>query len=77
VEFFVSDDGIKFEPAGSIENTMPIDQWDAFQRDFAADFKPREARYVRVIAHSMGITPGSHPGAGRPPYMHIDEIVVE
>jgi hypothetical protein len=77
VEFFVSDDGVKFESAGSIENTMPIDQWDAFQRDFTADFKPREARYVRVIARSMGITPGSHPGAGRPPYMHIDEIVVE
>lgn len=77
VEFFVSDDGVKFELAGSIENTMPIDQWDAFQRDFIADFKPRVARYIRVVAHSMGTTPGSHPGAGRPAYMHIDEIVVE
>jgi hypothetical protein len=77
VEFLVSDDGVKFELVGVKENTMPIDQWDAFQRDFIADFKPREARYIRVTAHSMGITPGSHPGAGRPPYMHIDEIVVE
>jgi len=77
VEFFVSDDGVNFELVGSTENTMPIDQWDAFQRDFIADFKSRETRYVRVVAHSMGITPGSHPGAGRPPYMHIDEIVVE
>lgn len=77
VEFFVSDDGVKYDLVGTTENTMPIDQWDSFQRDFIADFKPREARYVRVVAHSMGITPGSHPGAGRPPYMHIDEIVVE
>ena len=77
VEFMVSDDGVKFELKGSTENTMPIDQWDAFQRDFTADFKPVEARYIRVIAHSMGTTPGSHPGAGRSPYMHIDEIVVE
>jgi hexosaminidase len=77
VEFFVSDDGVKFELVGITENTMPIDQWDAFQRDFIADFKSRETRYVRVVAHSLGITPGSHPGAGRPPYMHVDEIVVE
>jgi hexosaminidase len=77
VEFFVSSDGKKFEPVSTVENTMPIDQWDSFERDFIGDFKPREARYVRVIAKSMGNTPGEHPGAGRPARMHIDEIVVE
>jgi hypothetical protein len=61
----------------TVENTLPIDQWDSFQRDFIADFKPREARYVRVVAYSIGNTPGEHPGAGQPARMHIDEIVVE
>jgi hypothetical protein len=32
---------------------------------------------VKVIAHSIGNTPGWHPGAGRPAQMRVDEIVVE
>ena len=77
VEFFVSSDGKKFELVGTVNNTLPIDQWDSFQRDFIADFPPKEARFVKVVAHSIGITPETHPGAGRPAHMHIDEIVVE
>ncbi|HUX94923.1 MAG TPA: DUF4838 domain-containing protein [Bacteroidales bacterium] len=77
VEFYVSNDGKKFELVSSVQNTLPIDQWDTFQRDFIADFMPREVRYVRVVAHSIGNTPGEHPGAGRPARTHIDEIVVE
>jgi hypothetical protein len=77
VEFYVSDDGKKFDLVSTVNNTLPIDQWDSFQRDFIADFMPREARYVRVVARTIGNTPGEHPGAGRPANMHIDEIVVE
>ncbi len=58
-------------------NTLPIDQYDSFQRDFIIDFKPLDARYIRVVAHTIGNTPESHPGAGQPARMHIDEIVVE
>ncbi len=77
VEFFVSPDGKKFELVGTVKTTLPIDQWDSFQRDFIVDFPPKEARFVKVVAHSIGITPETHPGAGRPAHMHIDEIVVE
>ena len=77
VDFLVSADGKEFEPVGSVKNTLPIDQYDSYQRDFIADFKPHEARYVRVVAHTIGNTPESHPGAGQPARMHIDEIVVE
>jgi hypothetical protein len=34
------------------------------------------ARYVKVKAHTIGNTPGQHPGAGRPANMLVDEIVV-
>jgi len=77
VEFFVSDDGKKFDLVSTVDNTLPIDQWDSFQRDFIADFMPRDARYVRVVAYTIGNTPGEHPGAGQPARMHVDEIVVE
>jgi hypothetical protein len=77
VDYFTSTDGKTFEPAGSIVNTLPIDQYGGFLREFNVEFAPRPARYIKIWAHSMGNTPGWHPGAGRPARMLIDEIVVE
>jgi len=77
VEYSVSLDGQNFELVGNVPNTLPIDQYGGQQRDFIAEFEPREARYVKVKAHSMGNTPDWHPGAGRPARMLVDEIVVE
>ncbi len=77
VEYFVSLDGKKFDRVGVIDNTLPIDQYGGRVRDFIAEFEPRDARYIQVKAHSIGNTPGWHPGAGRPANITIDEIVVE
>jgi hexosaminidase len=77
VEYFTSIDGKKFDRVGRIQNTLPIDQYGGYLREFNAEFPARQARYVKVHAHSMGNTPASHPGAGRPANMLIDEIVVE
>ena len=77
VDFFVSADGKKYDQTGSVINTLPIDQYDSFQRDFIVDFEPRDARFIRVVAQTIGNTPESHPGAGQPARMHVDEIVVE
>ena len=77
VAYFVSMDGKNFEQVGVVVNTLPIDQYGGQQRDFIAEFEPRNARYVKVIAHTIGDTPDWHPGAGRPANMLIDEIVVE
>jgi len=77
VKYFISEDGKTFNPVGTIENTLPIDQYDSFLRDFIVDFPPADVRYVRVVAHTIGNTPESHPGAGQAAWMHIDEIVVE
>ena len=77
VDFFVSMDGSSFGLVGSASHTLPIDQYGAIQRDFVAEFEPREARFVRMTAHSIGNTPDTHPGAGRPARMLVDEVVVE
>jgi hypothetical protein len=77
VEYFVSEDGKNFVMAGAVKNTLPIDQYGGQQRDFIAEFEPRMARYVKVIAHTIGNTPEWHPGAGRPANILVDEIVVE
>jgi hypothetical protein len=77
VEFYISDNGNNYKMVGAVDNTLPIDQYDSFLKDFMADFKPADARFVRVVAKTLGNTPESHPGAGQPAWMHIDEIVVE
>lgn len=77
VEFFVSEGGKKFNLVGSVDNTLPIDQYDFLQKDFITDFKPTDCRFVRVVAHTIGNTPEAHPGAGQAALMTIDEIVVE
>jgi hexosaminidase len=77
VEYFVSDDGQHFDLIGTVNNSLPIDQYGGQQRDFIAEFESRPARFVKVKAHTIGNTPEWHPGAGRPARMLIDEIVVE
>lgn len=77
VDFLISTDGETFNNVGTVNSTLPIDQYDSYQRDFIVDFPVRDARFVRVIAHTTGNTPEWHPGAGQPARMHIDEIVVE
>lgn len=77
VEYFTSLDGKKFDLAGTVENTLPIDQYGGQQRDFILEFAPRKARYVKVKAYTIGNTPAWHPGGGRAANMLVDEIVVE
>ncbi len=77
VEYYTSVDGKKFELVDNIKNTLPIDQYGGYLREFNTEFTSRDARYIKIRAVSMGNTPGWHPGAGRPANMLIDEIVVE
>jgi hypothetical protein len=44
VEYFVSQDGQHFDLVGSVNNTLPIDQYGGQQRDFISEFAPRNAR---------------------------------
>ena len=41
VEYFISQDGMQFELVGSVDNTLPIDQYGGQQRDFISEFEPR------------------------------------
>lgn len=77
VEYWISTDGERFDQVGDVGHDLPLDTEGAQMRDFIAEFAPREARYVRVKAHTIGNMPDWHPGAGRPARMLVDEIVVE
>ena len=77
VEYFISMDGKNYQRVGDNTLLLPIDQYGGFQREVIAEFEPQMARYVKLVAHSIGNTPDWHPGAGMPANMLIDEIVVE
>jgi len=77
VAYYLSTDGANFELVGTVDNTLPIDQYGGRVRDFIAEFPIRQARYVKMIAYTIGNTPEWHPGAGRPANILADEIVVE
>jgi hypothetical protein len=77
VEYYTSNDGKSFDLAGTVNNTLPIDQYGGRVRDFISTFPARDARYIKMIAYTIGNTPDWHPGAGRPANILVDEIVVE
>ena len=76
VEYFVSDDGKKFRSVGKAWNYVDDDEEDAVIQEMAV--RPRtNARYVKMVAKSIGTCPDWHVGAGQPAWIFCDEFVIE
>ena len=76
VEYFVSDDGKRFRSVGKVKNDVPIDEDGAFIQEMAV--RPRtDARYVKMVAKTIGICPEGHVGAGQKAWIFCDELVIE
>jgi hexosaminidase len=76
VEISLSKDGESYKDAIA----QPVDYalegpWQIMP--IVADFRTARARYVRVKAKNAGIAPATHPDAGKPTMMVMDEVVVE
>lgn len=77
VAFAVSLDGTSWEPVGRVAGTTSDRDDTVTTRDYAVDFPPRAARYLRVRVTTYGPLPAWHPGAGNPAFFFADEIVAE
>ncbi len=44
---------------------------------YPATFEPVQARYVRIVAESVGICPAWHPAAGGKAWLFSDEVIVK
>jgi hexosaminidase len=76
VEYFISADGSHFENVGIVKNTVPQKDPDPIKQDFVLKFNRKEARYLKIVAKSIGVCPSWHSGAGGKAWLFIDEIFV-
>ena len=76
VEYFVSDDGRNFRGVGKVKNDVPVDADGAFVQEM--EVRPRcNARYVKMVAKTIGTCPEGHVGAGQKAWIFCDELVIE
>ena len=76
VEYFVSDDGKTFRSVGKVKNDLEDDADGAFVQEM--EVRPRtNARYVKMVAKSIGTCPDWHVGAGQKAWIFCDELVIE
>ena len=76
VEYFVSDDGRNFRSVGKVKNDVPVDADGAFVQEM--EVRPRcNARYVKMVAKTIGTCPEGHVGAGQKAWIFCDELVIE
>ena len=77
VEFETSNDGKSFARAGQANNPVSPNVQDPLQHDFTLKLPAsRQARYIRVTAHTLPGAPKNHPGEGKPVWIFADEIMV-
>ncbi len=75
VEFFVSNDGKNFRSVGKVKNEIDDEEDNVIQE---MEVRPRtNARYVKMVAKSMGTCPDWHVGAGQKAWIFCDELVIE
>lgn len=66
----VSNDGIEFQPIGTIVHTFPVDRNEIYR--FEADNYDIEARYVKIYTEHLKTVPGKES----PAWLFVDEIIV-
>jgi hexosaminidase len=77
LEFAVSENGKDFVKVAEVPNDVSPRQAEILIKEFDGSFSPRRARYVRVLARTIGAVPDWHFGAGGKAWVFADEIVVE
>jgi hypothetical protein len=73
----ISDDGKTFSPAGETLCDVPPSETGVLQKELSLELEGKKARYVRVVAVSLGQCPATHKGAGHPCWVFVDEVGVD
>ena len=73
----VSDDGKNYRQVLDKDYPMPAETNLKGIETYEESFEPVEARYVKVTVKRFQSLPKGHAGAGQPPFLFIDEIMVD
>jgi alpha-L-fucosidase len=76
VKIFISNNGKDYELLGEVQEAIPQQQQDN-QRKVITLAKPSTARYIKVIAETIGQCPSWHSGNGGNAWLFVDELSVE
>lgn len=74
--FLVSDDGINYKLATTVDTKVDVKDLKVQTQDFTAGLNTN-TRYIKLIAKQYGPLPEWHESKGAPSYIFADEIVVE
>jgi hypothetical protein len=77
VQVEISDDGVRFSPAGEDACQVSPAEKGTLLKDFRIDLRGKKARYLRLTAVARGKCPDGHKGAGNPCWIFADEILVD
>ena len=77
VEYAVSEDGKNYRTVMVIANANPREEEGILTHEVAADIAPTKARFVKVKAKNIGVSPAKYPSAGQKTWLMADEIIVE
>jgi hypothetical protein len=78
VNFYLSEDGIRFQKVAAIDHNIPLDSDDPLINDFSFTLDRRfRIKYLRIEAVNIGACPDWHPGKGQKAWIFADEIKVE
>jgi hexosaminidase len=77
VEYAVSEDGKNYRTVDVIQNANPLNAEGIMTHEVAATLPVTRARYIKVKAKSIGVSPDKYPSAGQKTWLMADEIKVE
>lgn len=78
VEYFVSSDGINFQPLSTIENKIEANDYNTQTKSFNYDLTQKTpGRFVKIRATNFGKLPEWHQGKGGDAFIFIDEINIK
>ena len=58
-------------------NLVSVQQGDTESRTLEQTIRPTEARFLRYRIENTGLCPDWHPGAGKPAWLFVDELLFE
>ena len=77
IEYSVSIDGTNFDQVSRSEQAVAAKDEGPSIKEFDHHLKDVKARFVKVLAKSVGVCPPWHPGAGGKAWLFLDDITVQ